>query len=139
MYRGGVGCEILNAPPVARPRDVPRASSLERAADERVLSKKMIMMRAIGLKEVRRKDDERPNGKISEKELELLESFRTVQECLDKMLSCLDDLLGCRESANTAERRENAVAIPDATWPDAEQEEAGKFDSHSSCWTSVTV
>lgn len=154
MYRGGVGCEILNAPPVPRPREVPRPNSPE--PDESTLSAKSLMMRAIGLKEVRRRDrpndqigdqvseeqddqakgqvneyDDRSNGtrgttgKISKKELELQQCFRTVKKCLDEMMWCLDDMLGCGETANTSEQREDSVRSPPPAGLDVE--EAGKF------------
>ena len=79
MYRGkALSSEIFDSPPVSKP----------------VLNQKQILMRAIGLQEVKRPNDNRADqNQISEKKIKLLEGFRVAKECLDQMMTCLDELL----------------------------------------------
>lgn len=109
MYRGkALGCAILNPPPAARSNQTRERSPVR---DDYELSGKYALMRAIGLREVRR-DDRKPN-KLGEKEIQLLEGFGTVKECLDRMWSCLEDLLsvGLSDRPTDSAWRESALEV----------------------------
>lgn len=133
MYRGATrGCEILNIPPRVVRSNAARPSS---PTDERVLSGKEALMKAIGLMPVSRKEDDRTEHKervsrkgqngISENEVQLIEGFRSVKECLDQMMSSLEDLLsGQTECGNMDARSEDRGA--DRVFA---AEEAGNFQN----------